>query len=280
MAIGERLFLNNCATCHGSDARGSKGFPNLTDADWLYGGTPEKIEETITHGRSGTMPPMAAAVGSADDVRNVAQLRAQPVGQPAQRDRRARPGAAKFAACAACHGVDGKGNPALGAPNLADKVWLHGWGEDAIVAMVNQRQDQRHAGARRAADARADPRARGLRLEPVADAADRIAAEAATMTDRDSARRLGRSSRSSPPPAAARLALREARRRSSRARCSGWFAGWRWALVWFTQLLFYGLPWLHVERPPGGAVRPGGAALLHLRPGPVSAGLHLPRRRC
>ena len=68
MAIGERLFLNNCAQCHGSDARGSKGFPNLTDRDWLYGGTPEKIEETITDGRTGVMPPMAAAVGSADDV--------------------------------------------------------------------------------------------------------------------------------------------------------------------------------------------------------------------
>ena len=65
MAIGQRLFLNNCSSCHGSDARGSKGFPDLTDTDWLYGGTPEKIEETITHGRNGTMPPMATAVGSA-----------------------------------------------------------------------------------------------------------------------------------------------------------------------------------------------------------------------
>ena len=65
MAIGERLFLNNCAQCHGSDARGSKGFPNLADADWLYGGAAEKIKETITKGRNGVMPPMAAAVGGA-----------------------------------------------------------------------------------------------------------------------------------------------------------------------------------------------------------------------
>jgi cbb3-type cytochrome c oxidase subunit III len=72
MAIGQRLFINNCATCHGSDARGSKGFPNLTDGDWLHGGTPEKIEETITLGRTGVMPPMAAAVGSTSDVRDVA----------------------------------------------------------------------------------------------------------------------------------------------------------------------------------------------------------------
>ena len=72
MAIGERLFMNNCAQCHGSDARGSKGFPNLADKDWLYGGTPEKIAETITGGRHGQMPPMAAAVGNSDDVKNVA----------------------------------------------------------------------------------------------------------------------------------------------------------------------------------------------------------------
>ena len=72
MAIGQRLFINNCATCHGSDARGSKGFPNLTDDDWLHGGSPEKIEETITLGRTGVMPPMAAAVGSAADVHDVA----------------------------------------------------------------------------------------------------------------------------------------------------------------------------------------------------------------
>ena len=88
MAIGQRLFINNCATCHGSDARGSKGFPNLTDRDWLHGGTPEKIEETITLGRTGIMPPMAAAVGSAAGRAQRRQLRAEPVGQPAQRDRR------------------------------------------------------------------------------------------------------------------------------------------------------------------------------------------------
>jgi cytochrome c oxidase cbb3-type subunit 3 len=73
MAIGERLFMNNCSQCHGSDARGSKGFPNLTDTDWLHGGTTDKIKETITNGRHAVMPPMAAAVGSADDVKNVAQ---------------------------------------------------------------------------------------------------------------------------------------------------------------------------------------------------------------
>jgi cytochrome c oxidase cbb3-type subunit 3 len=136
MAVGERLFANNCATCHGADARGSKGFPNLTDTDWLWGGTPERIKETITQGRQGMMPPMAAAVGGAGDVHNLANyvlsLSASPHNDIA-RDL----GRSKFAACAACHGADGKGNPMLGAPNLTDKVWLHGWGEDAIVAMVN-----------------------------------------------------------------------------------------------------------------------------------------------
>ena len=136
MAIGERLFVNNCAACHGSDARGSKGFPNLTDRDWLYGGTPEKIEETITKGRQGAMPPMAAAVGSAEDVRNVANYVLSLSGSP-HNPIAAQLGRSKFAACAACHGPDGKGNQALGAPNLTDKVWLHGWGEEAIVAMVN-----------------------------------------------------------------------------------------------------------------------------------------------
>jgi cbb3-type cytochrome c oxidase subunit III len=79
MAIGERLFMNNCSQCHGSDARGSKGFPNLTDNDWLGGGTPEIIKTTITQGRTGNMPPMAAARGTSEDVSNVAQLCAEPV---------------------------------------------------------------------------------------------------------------------------------------------------------------------------------------------------------
>ncbi len=136
MAIGQRLFINNCAACHGSDARGSKGFPNLTDADWLHGGTHDKIKETITLGRQGVMPPMAAAVGSSEDVRNVANYVLSLSNSP-HNSIAAQLGKSKFAACAACHGADGKGNPALGAPNLTDKVWLHGWGEDAIVAMVN-----------------------------------------------------------------------------------------------------------------------------------------------
>lgn len=149
MAIGERLFANNCAQCHGADARGSKGFPNLTDNDWLYGGTHEKIKETITGGRNGNMPPMAAAVGSADDVKNVANYVLSLSGSP-HNSVAAQLGKPKFAACAACHGPDGKGNQAIGAPNLTDKIWLHGWGEQAIINIVtNGKNNQMPAQATR-----------------------------------------------------------------------------------------------------------------------------------
>ena len=136
MAIGDRLFMNNCAQCHGSDARGSKGFPNLADSDWLHGGSPEKIRETIENGRVGNMPPMAAAVGTPDDVRNLSNYVLSLSASPHD-SLRASLGKSKFVACAACHGMDGKGNQALGAPNLTDDIWLHGWGEGAITAMIN-----------------------------------------------------------------------------------------------------------------------------------------------
>jgi cytochrome c oxidase cbb3-type subunit 3 len=136
MAIGERLFMNNCSQCHGSDARGGKGFPNLTDADWLHGGAPEKIKETLALGRIGNMPPMGAAVGTSDDVKNVANYVLSMSNSPHDSVKAAL-GKSKFVVCAACHGMDGKGNPALGAPNLTDDVWLHGYGENAVIAMVN-----------------------------------------------------------------------------------------------------------------------------------------------
>ena len=136
MAIGERLFLNNCAQCHGSDARGSKGFPNLTDSDWLHGGSPETIIQTITKGRIGEMPPMAAAVGTPDDVKNLAQYVLSLSGKSTD-SLRAGLGRSKFAVCAACHGVGGVGQQAMGAPRLNDATWLHGFGEDTIVAIIN-----------------------------------------------------------------------------------------------------------------------------------------------
>jgi cytochrome c oxidase cbb3-type subunit 3 len=134
--IGERLYLNHCSACHGSDAKGSKGFPNLTDGDWLHGGTLEKVKETITKGRIGVMPPMATALGSPDEVRNVAQYVLSLSGS-AHDPVAASLGKPRFGVCAACHGVDGKGNQAVGAPNLTDPIWLHGWGESTIVTMIN-----------------------------------------------------------------------------------------------------------------------------------------------
>ena len=136
MGIGERLFINNCAQCHGSDAHGSQGFPNLTDTDWLGGSGPDYIAKTVTQGRTGMMPPMAAAVGTPEDVKNVANYVLSLSGS-AHNNLAAELGKPKFTACAACHGADGKGNQALGAPNLSDKVWLHGWGEAAVVNIVN-----------------------------------------------------------------------------------------------------------------------------------------------
>jgi len=136
-AIGERIFMNNCAQCHGSDAHGSRGFPNLTDNDWIHGGSPEKISETLTNGRVGMMPPMAAAVGTEDDVKNVANY-VLSLSNSDHDATRAAAGKEKFAVCAACHGADGTGNPAIGAPNLADNIWLHGAGEEAIIKRINE----------------------------------------------------------------------------------------------------------------------------------------------
>ena len=129
--VGRNVFANNCAACHGSDARGAKGYPNLVDDDWLYGGEPDTALASVLGGRRGVMPPLAAALpgNGVDEVAHyVRALSGQThdavlaaAGQP------------KFETiCAACHGVDGKGNHALGAPNLSDDVWLYG-GELATI---------------------------------------------------------------------------------------------------------------------------------------------------
>ena len=122
--VGQRLFLNYCSQCHASDARGSKGFPNLTDRDWLYGGEPELIKASILDGRNGMMPPM----GAANYVRSLSAV-------PHDTAAAAR-GKEKFAACAACHGAEAKGNPALGAPNLTDGVWLYGSSVETIAETI------------------------------------------------------------------------------------------------------------------------------------------------
>jgi len=134
--MGQRLFLNSCAQCHGSDAGGAKGFPNLTDRDWLYGGSPENIKTTITNGRSGVMPPFPQL--DSKQIVDVANYVRSLSGLPAD-DLKAARGAEVFKAnCVACHGADGKGNIALGAPNLTDKIWLYGSSEATIVETVTK----------------------------------------------------------------------------------------------------------------------------------------------
>ena len=133
--IGRRLFGNNCAVCHGSDARGSYGFPDLTDDDWLYGGSPEAIEQSITHGRGGMMPGWAAAIGE-EGVNQVTEYLFK-LGETEHDASLADAGGKVFASyCAGCHGADGKGNQALGAPNLSDDVWLYGRSPELIKTTI------------------------------------------------------------------------------------------------------------------------------------------------
>jgi len=131
MQIAQRLFGNNCAVCHGSDARGQRGFPNLTDGDWLYGGAPENIKQSILNGRNAAMPAWGQMLGE-QGVREVSAYVRSLSGQNVyEQDRVAGEGKYKTT-CAACHGADGKGNQMVGAPNLADSIWLYG-GSQAVV---------------------------------------------------------------------------------------------------------------------------------------------------
>ena len=134
--MGQRLFLNSCAQCHGSDAGGAKGFPNLTDRDWLYGGSPENIKTTITNGRNGVMPPFPQL--DSKQIIDVANYARSLSGLPVD-DLKVVRGAEIFKSnCVACHGADGKGNIALGAPNLTDKTWLYGGSEATIIETITQ----------------------------------------------------------------------------------------------------------------------------------------------
>lgn len=142
LAMGQRLFANNCAQCHGSDARGAYGFPNLTDDDWLWGGSPEQIHTTITEGRTAMMMPWASALGD----QGVNQVTAYVItlsGREAD-PALARAGEKIFQQfCTSCHGAEGKGNYMFGAPNLTDDIWLYGGSFGQIQHTVrNGRQGQ------------------------------------------------------------------------------------------------------------------------------------------
>jgi cytochrome c oxidase cbb3-type subunit III len=137
LAIGQKLFLNNCAQCHSSDARGGKGYPNLSDTHWIWGGTPEIIKETIANGRKAVMPPWGAVLGD-DGVKDMAHYVLSLNGRTFDALRAAR-GKEKFATtCVACHGPEGKGNPAIGAEDLTSVVLLHGADEPALIETIGK----------------------------------------------------------------------------------------------------------------------------------------------
>jgi len=132
METGARLFANYCSTCHGSGGRGSPGFPNLTDNDWLYGGQPEQIKHTLLEGRSGVMPALGLAVGGDTGVFNLAVYLSKSTEHPEAAEK----GKLTFnTICTSCHGADGRGNYMFGAPNLMDDIWLYG-GDIATISDV------------------------------------------------------------------------------------------------------------------------------------------------
>lgn len=143
LKIGQRLFLQNCSQCHGSDAKGTTGFPNLVDNDWLYGGDGATIEQSILHGRVGRgMIAWETMVGGEEGVKEVAAyvLSLNPERAAKVDSALAEKGEAKFAMCTACHGADGTGSAAmgipLGAPNLSDNIWLYGGSERAVQQSI------------------------------------------------------------------------------------------------------------------------------------------------
>jgi len=129
---GQRLFKSNCSVCHGSNAKGAQGFPNLTDNDWLYGGSPETIKQTITMGRKGAMPAWGAVLGEEGTANMVEYVRS--LSGLKHDEAMAEAAAPQFQQiCAACHKPDGTGMQALGAPNLTDDVWLYGGSSKQIA---------------------------------------------------------------------------------------------------------------------------------------------------
>ena len=136
LKVGERLYASYCTTCHGSDARGARGYPNLRDDDWLYGGNPEQIKTTLMQGRNGVMPPWSEILSS-DDVFNVTSYVEQLAAREVD-DMHAASGKKIFNTnCAMCHGAEGKGNVMFGAPNLTDEIWLYGGSHKKIMESIN-----------------------------------------------------------------------------------------------------------------------------------------------
>jgi cytochrome c oxidase cbb3-type subunit 3 len=141
--MGQRLFLTYCSQCHGSDAKGARGFPNLADGDWLFGGTPEQIKESITKGRDAMMPVKGVKPDlNGDQIKDLASY-VRSLSGLASDSIRAQRGKELFAvACAACHGPDGHGMLGV-APNLSDKVWLYSSSEETIIETITKGRTNR-----------------------------------------------------------------------------------------------------------------------------------------
>ena len=136
MQVGRRLYLNHCSTCHGVNAGGAFGFPNLTDDEWLWGSEYEDIRTTLTNGRVAQMVPWGAALGE-EGVINVANYGLQMSGQEHDAARAAAGAAQYNVFCVACHGADGKGNKLFGAPDLTNDIWLYGGSLEQIIFTLN-----------------------------------------------------------------------------------------------------------------------------------------------
>jgi len=138
-ALGKSLFASYCTTCHGSDARGAVGYPNLADSDWLWGNSEAELTATIGNGRSGVMPVLTPALGGEEGIGNMVKYVKSLSGGEA--DAGAMSAQPMFVAlCSACHNADGTGNKIFGAPNLTDDIWMYG-GSDAVIreTIVNGR---------------------------------------------------------------------------------------------------------------------------------------------
>jgi cytochrome c oxidase cbb3-type subunit 3 len=139
---GKVLFGDNCAPCHGSGGQGVIGhYPNLTDSDWLYGGKPQTIHETLVKGRQGYMPAHGDKL-SEQEIEAVATYVGSLAGEDWAEGKTAmiEQGDKLFhgnkAACYACHGADAKGNQTLGAPNLTDAIWFYGGEKETVLTTI------------------------------------------------------------------------------------------------------------------------------------------------
>lgn len=136
LKVGGRLFLHNCSQCHGSDARGSKGFPNLTDGDWLYGGELATIKTSIMNGRHGMMPPKGGLPIEDSEIKGLAEYVTKLAGRDHDEALAAQGQGSFMKGCFACHGMDATGNKMMGAPDLTNNIWLYGGSRGSIEQTI------------------------------------------------------------------------------------------------------------------------------------------------